>query len=50
MSVAISMLTVAVSSSGSRLTPRCNKDGNKKLCAIKFCAWTDFVLMVAHFP
>lgn len=50
MSVAISILTVAVSSSGSRLTPWCNKDGNNKLCAIKTCVWTHFALTVAHFP
>lgn len=50
MSIAIIMLTVAVSSSGSHLTPRCNTDGNNKLCAIKLCAWTHFVLTVVRFP
>lgn len=49
MSMSISILTVAVSSSGSLLTPWCNKDGNYKLCAIKSGAWTHFVLMKVHF-
>lgn len=49
MSIAISMLTVAVSSSGSCLTPQCNKDGNNKLYAIKPRAWTPFVLTVVYF-